>query len=175
MLQCLPDVFPTPPSSPVRPDATSVTESQVVEAATTATDSMSAAVAVKAEPSSPAAEHPAAGARLSPKPECAADAAVGAAVDADVKTATAAGMSPDVAVKPEPSSTAAKMPVDGARPAQPGGFTDYKRSVPFWAKMKVFNSDLGLRVVNTRHAGRNLCLCFSALLGAGEISESQQG
>ena len=97
-----------------------------------------------------------------------------AADDADVNTTSAAGMSPAIAVKPEPPSPAAELPAASARLAKPGGFAEYNRTVPYWARMKSFLNDLGLRQVNTRHANRNLCLCFSALVSANEILESEQ-
>ena len=58
--------------------------------------------------------------------------------------------------------------------AEPGGFAEYNRTVPFWAVEQSFMTDLGLRIASTRHADRNLCLCFSYLVSAGEILEKEQ-
>ena len=71
--------------------------------------------------------------------------------------------------------TDGEQPAAAARLAKPGGFAEFNRNVPFWTKQKSFMSDLGLRLVNTRHANRNLCLCFSALVAAGNVSEAEQG
>ena len=173
------DFLPTPPGSPKWEEAADETGPTAATAMVAAdpvvevkTEEQEEELGVEAmEPSNavPAVEPPS-----SPKPEGAAAGTVEAAGDANIVTTTAAGKATaPLVVKAEPPSPAAELAAS-ARLAKPGGFVEYNRSVPFWAKMTSFLNDLGLRKVKTRHADRNLCLCFAALVSADEMYESEQ-
>ena len=54
------------------------------------------------------------------------------------------------------------------------GEAEFRRSCPWWDNLKSAYADLSLRKVPTLHGGVNNCLCFSYMVGSGELAQDKQ-